>query len=83
MYVENSPGAWTDSFNQFDSQSQIRNSEYIKDSEITADAISKIEEDLGLPLVVINGPGCYEEPSLEQQYEGISSGRSRCSSLWF
>ena len=49
----------------------LRNSEYIKDSEITADAISKIEEDLGLPLVVINGPGCYEEPSLEQQYEGI------------
>lgn len=33
----------------------LRNSEYIKDSEITADAISKIEEDLGLPLVVING----------------------------
>lgn len=49
----------------------LRNSEYIKDSEITADAIRKIEEDLGLPLVVINGPGCYEEPALEHQYEGI------------
>lgn len=50
----------------------LRNSEYIKDSEITADAIIKIEDDLGLPLVVINGPGCYEEPSLEHQYEGIN-----------
>lgn len=49
----------------------LRNSEYIKDSEITADAIVKIEEDLGLPLVVINGPGCYEEAMLEYQYEGI------------
>lgn len=49
----------------------LRNSEYIKDSEITADAIVKIEEDLGFPLVVINGPGCYEEPKLEHQYEGI------------
>ena len=50
----------------------LRNSEYIKDSEITADAINKIENDLGLPLVVINGPGCYEEAKLEYQYEGIS-----------
>lgn len=50
----------------------LRNSEYIKDSEITADAINKIEHDLGLPLLVINGPGCYEEAKLEQQYEGIS-----------
>lgn len=49
----------------------LRNSEYIKDSEITADAIEKIENDLGLPLVVINGPGCYDEPKLEYQYEGI------------
>jgi len=50
----------------------LRNSEYIKDSEITADAINKIENDLGLPLVVINGPGCYDEAKLEHQYEGIS-----------
>lgn len=50
----------------------LRNSEYIKDSEITADAVTKIEEDLRLPLVVVNGPGCYDEVKLEYQYEGIS-----------
>lgn len=50
----------------------LRNSEYIKDSEITADAINKIENDLGLPLVVINGPGCYDDAKLEYQYEGLS-----------
>ena len=37
----------------------LGNSEYIKDSEITADAIKKIEEDMKIPLFVINGPGCY------------------------
>ncbi len=50
----------------------LRNSEYIKDSEITADAINKIENDLGLPLVVINGPGCYDVAKLEHQYEGLA-----------
>lgn len=49
----------------------FRNSEYIKDSEITAEAISKIEDDLKIPLVVINGPGCYDEVNYETQYEGI------------
>ena len=49
----------------------LRNSEYIKDSEITAEAIEKIEKELQIPLVVVNGPGCYDEVKLEQQYEGI------------
>lgn len=49
----------------------LRNSEYIKDSEITAEAIDKIENDLKIPLVVVNGPGCYDEVKLEVQYEGI------------
>lgn len=49
----------------------LRNSEYIKDSEITAEAIDKIENELKIPLVVINGPGCYDEVKIETQYEGI------------
>lgn len=49
----------------------LRNSEYIKDSEITAQAIDKIENELKIPLVVVNGPGCYEDVRLEVQYEGI------------
>ena len=49
----------------------LRNSEYIKDSEITAEAIDKIENKLKIPLVVINGPGCYDEVKIETQYEGI------------
>lgn len=49
----------------------LGNSEYIKDSEITADAIRKIEEDLKLPLFVINGPGCYEDSNPDYYYEGI------------
>lgn len=49
----------------------LRNSEYIKDSEITAEAIEKIENELKLPLVVVNGPGCYDDATLEHQYEGI------------
>lgn len=49
----------------------LRNSEYIKDSEITAEAIEKIENELHIPLVVVNGPGCYDEATVEQQYEGI------------
>ncbi|MGI6028011.1 MAG: ABC transporter substrate-binding protein [Candidatus Heteroscillospira sp.] len=49
----------------------LRNSEYIKDSEITAEAINKIENELHIPLVVVNGPGCYDEVSLETQYEGV------------
>ena len=49
----------------------LRNSEYIKDSEITAEAIKKIEDELKIPLVVVNGPGCYDEVKLETQYEGI------------
>lgn len=49
----------------------LRNSEYIKDSEITAEAIQKIEQDLKIPLVVVNGPGCYDEVKVETQYEGI------------
>ena len=49
----------------------LRNSEYIKDSEITAEAIKKIEEDLKYPLIVVNGPGCYDEVKIETQYEGI------------
>ena len=49
----------------------LRNSEYIKDSEVTSDAIKKIEEDMKLPFFVINGPGCYEEVKLEYHYEGI------------
>lgn len=49
----------------------LRNSEYIKDSEITAEAIQKIEQDLKIPLVVVNGPGCYADVRIETQYEGI------------
>ncbi|MEG1492286.1 MAG: ABC transporter substrate-binding protein [Oscillospiraceae bacterium] len=49
----------------------LRNSEYIKDSEITAEAISKLEDDLKIPLIVVNGPGCYDEVKLETQYEGV------------
>lgn len=49
----------------------LRNSEYIKDSEITAEAIDKIENELKIPLVVVNGPGCYDEVTIETQYEGI------------
>lgn len=49
----------------------LRNSEYIKDSEITAEAIEKIEKELKIPLVVVNGPGCYEEVTLDTQFEGI------------
>ena len=49
----------------------LRNSEYIKDSEITAEAIDKIENELKIPLVVVNGPGCYDEVKLETQYDGI------------
>lgn len=49
----------------------LRNSEYIKDSEITAEAIEKIEKELHIPLVVVNGPGCYDEVKLETQYEGV------------
>lgn len=49
----------------------LRNSEYIKDSEITAEAIKKIEDDLKIPLIVINGPGCYDEVKLDVQYEGV------------
>ncbi|MDY3918178.1 MAG: ABC transporter substrate-binding protein [Candidatus Limivivens sp.] len=49
----------------------LRNSEYIKDSEITAEAIEKIETELNYPLVVVNGPGCYDEVKLETQYEGV------------
>lgn len=48
-----------------------RNSEYIKDNEITLEAMEKIEKGFGIPLVVINGPGCYDVPSLETHYEGI------------
>lgn len=50
----------------------LRNSEYIKDSEVTAQAIDRIENDLHIPLVVINGPGVYDEVRLETQYEGIA-----------
>lgn len=49
----------------------LRNSEYIKDSEITAEAIQKIEQDLKIPLVVVNGPGCYADVRIETQYAGI------------
>ncbi len=49
----------------------LRNSEYIKNSEITAEAIEKIESDLGIPLVVVNGPGCYDEVRYQVQYDGI------------
>ena len=49
----------------------LGNSEYIKDSEITADAIKKIEEDMKIPLFVINGPGCYEDSNPEYYYEGV------------
>lgn len=49
----------------------LRNSEYIKDSEITAEAIDKIENELKIPLVVVNGPGCYDDVKIETQYEGI------------
>lgn len=49
----------------------FRNSEYIKESEITEEAFKKIEEDMKIPLIVINGPGCYDVPKYQTQYEGI------------
>lgn len=49
----------------------LRNSEYIKDSQVTAQAIQRIEEEFHLPLVVVNGPGVYDPVSLEAQYEGV------------
>ncbi|MGP1588184.1 MAG: ABC transporter substrate-binding protein [Treponemataceae bacterium] len=49
----------------------LRNSEYIKNSEITKKAIDTIENQLNLPLVVINGPGCYDTVELKTHYEGI------------
>lgn len=49
----------------------LRNSEYIKDSEITKKAIETIENQLKIPLVVINGSGCYDKVELEKHYEGI------------
>lgn len=49
----------------------LRNSEYIKDSEITKKAIDTIENQLKIPLVVVNGSGCYENVELERHYEGI------------
>lgn len=48
-----------------------RNSEYIKDSENTTEAMNKIENEFKIPLVVINGPGCYDDVKLETHYEGI------------
>lgn len=49
----------------------LRNSEYIKDSEITKKAIDTIENQLKIPLVVVNGPGCYDKVELKTHYEGI------------
>lgn len=49
----------------------FRNSEYIKESEVTKEAFKKIEDDMKIPLVVINGPGCYDIPKYETQYEGV------------
>lgn len=49
----------------------LRNSEYIKDNEITKKAIETIENQLKIPLVVVNGSGCYEKVELEKHYEGI------------
>ncbi|WP_027623790.1 ABC transporter substrate-binding protein [Clostridium lundense] len=48
-----------------------RNSEYIKDKDVTTEAMNKIENEFKIPLVVINGPGCYDDVKLETQYEGI------------
>jgi iron complex transport system substrate-binding protein len=47
------------------------NSEYIKDNEITREAINRIENELKIPLVVINTPGAYDDPTIETQYEGL------------
>lgn len=49
----------------------LRNSEYIKDSQVTAQAIQRIEEEFAIPLVVINSPGVYDPVSLDAQYEGV------------
>lgn len=49
----------------------MRNSEYIKDNEITKKAINTIEEELHIPLVVLQGPGCFDKPEIEKQLEGI------------
>ncbi|MDO4768824.1 MAG: ABC transporter substrate-binding protein [Brachymonas sp.] len=50
----------------------LRNSEYIKNSEITKKAIETIEDQLKIPLVVINGSGYYEKVELQKHYEGIT-----------
>lgn len=49
----------------------LRNSEYIKENQITKDAINKIENDLKIPLVVVNGGGCYKDGGYEKNLEGI------------
>lgn len=49
----------------------LRNSEYIKESEITKQVIETIEKDLKLPLIVINGAGVYDEVTMDHHYEGI------------
>lgn len=49
----------------------LRNSEYIKNSEITKKAIDTIEKQLKIPLVVINGSGYYEKVELQKHYDGI------------
>ncbi len=48
----------------------LRNSEYIKENQITKDAINKIENDLKIPLVVVNGGG-YKDGGYEKNLEGI------------
>jgi len=47
------------------------NSEYIKDNEITKEAMDRIENELKIPIVVINTPGAYSNPTMNTQYEGI------------
>ena len=49
----------------------LRNTEYIKDGEGTAQMIRRIEEEFHLPLVVVNGPGAVENGTLEVQYQGV------------
>ncbi len=48
-----------------------RQTNYIKEDQITTNTMEAISENLKVPLFVINDPGCDSEPSLETNYEGI------------
>lgn len=48
-----------------------RQTNYIKEDQITTNTMEAISGRLNVPLFVINDPGCDSEPSLETNYRGI------------